>query len=174
MISFVIYGEINEMTRDDIKLKYDTVGNILETALNNTNDIELVGGDENAELNMIKEHLGFMNEEFKREIKRLESSSEWDKLCIAFFGETNAGKSTIIESLRIIYDEESRRKEILEQKSNYIEAIKQNCNDYQQIIISLKNLNLALMNKKQNRVDIKKLVEISVGVIIGIIIGMLI
>ncbi len=29
----------------------------------------------------------------------------WDNLVIAFFGETNAGKSTIIETLRILFDE---------------------------------------------------------------------
>lgn len=34
------------------------------------------------------------------------------KFTIAFFGETNAGKSTIIESLRIIFDEQKRRREI--------------------------------------------------------------
>lgn len=32
----------------------------------------------------------------------------WDKLVIGFFGETNAGKSTIIESLRILLNETSR------------------------------------------------------------------
>ena len=33
----------------------------------------------------------------------------WDKLTIAFFGETNAGKSTIIETLRILYDKDKDR-----------------------------------------------------------------
>lgn len=28
----------------------------------------------------------------------------WDRLVIAFFGETNAGKSTIIETFRILFD----------------------------------------------------------------------
>ena len=28
----------------------------------------------------------------------------WDKLVISFFGETNAGKSTIIETFRILFD----------------------------------------------------------------------
>ena len=35
-----------------------------------------------------------------------------DHLVIAFFGETNAGKSTVIDTFRIIFDEETRRKAI--------------------------------------------------------------
>lgn len=38
------------------------------------------------------------------------NSTEWDKLVIAFFGETNAGKSTIIETFRILFDETERHK----------------------------------------------------------------
>lgn len=34
----------------------------------------------------------------------------WDKLVIAFFGETNAGKSTIIETFRILFDKDRPRK----------------------------------------------------------------
>lgn len=40
------------------------------------------------------------------------NSTEWDKLVIAFFGETNAGKSTIIETFRILFDEKERRQNI--------------------------------------------------------------
>ena len=40
------------------------------------------------------------------------NSTEWDKLVIAFFGETNAGKSTIIETFRILFDETERHKNI--------------------------------------------------------------
>lgn len=34
----------------------------------------------------------------------------WDNLVIAFFGETNAGKSTIIETMRVLFDEERKRR----------------------------------------------------------------
>ena len=94
------------MTSDEIKEKYDAVSGILEDAVNKAERVELVGEEENAELSAIKTTLKELNSEFKQEIEKLEASSEWDKFCIAFFGETNAGKSTVIESLRIIYDEE--------------------------------------------------------------------
>ncbi|MCC9084510.1 hypothetical protein LOS24_12120 [Enterococcus faecium] len=38
-------------------------------------------------------------------IKSLEENSEWDTFTVAFYGETNAGKSTLIESLRILLKE---------------------------------------------------------------------
>lgn len=46
---------------------------------------------------------------FDGELGLLEEHAEWEKFTIAFFGETNAGKSTIIESLRILFNEESRQ-----------------------------------------------------------------
>lgn len=51
-------------------------------------------------------------EKIKSQIKEIHSVMDqaingmrWDNLVIAFFGETNAGKSTIIETLRILFDE---------------------------------------------------------------------
>ncbi|PKE31175.1 hypothetical protein CWS43_08430 [Rahnella sp. AA] len=41
-------------------------------------------------------------------IAELQKNAEWDTFTIAFYGETNAGKSTLIESLRIILKEESK------------------------------------------------------------------
>lgn len=56
-----------------------------------------------------------------RTINEVEEQKEYlknnivqDHLVIAFFGETNAGKSTIIDTFRIIFDEETRRKAIKE------------------------------------------------------------
>ncbi|MBU2869750.1 hypothetical protein [Colwellia sp. E2M01] len=40
-----------------------------------------------------------------RELDKLKRNSEWDSFTVAFYGETNAGKSTIIETLRILLDE---------------------------------------------------------------------
>ena len=36
-------------------------------------------------------------------MQRCVKDMPWDKLMIAFFGETNAGKSTIIETFRILF-----------------------------------------------------------------------
>ena len=42
------------------------------------------------------------SEKTKTDIRELRGLSEWDAFTIAFYGETNAGKSTIIETLRIL------------------------------------------------------------------------
>lgn len=44
------------------------------------------------------------------EIAALKRHAEWDTFTIAFYGETNAGKSTIIETLRIMLREQSKIK----------------------------------------------------------------
>lgn len=43
------------------------------------------------------------------ELESCKNEYVWDKLVISFFGQTNAGKSTIIEVLRILFDEETRK-----------------------------------------------------------------
>lgn len=47
---------------------------------------------------------------------------EWDNLVVAFFGVTNAGKSTIIETFRIIFDEETRRVAIQKSKGEGVDG----------------------------------------------------
>lgn len=42
------------------------------------------------------------------EIKDLKNSQEWEIFTVAFYGETNAGKSTIIETLRIFFQEKEK------------------------------------------------------------------
>lgn len=51
---------------------------------------------------------------FEGAVEELARDSEFDKFTIAFFGQTNAGKSTIIEALRILSGEESRKAKIAE------------------------------------------------------------
>ena len=127
------------MTKEEIKDKYSQVENLLENALEKSRTIELVGEEENAELTAINETIESLNENFKQEIEKLEASSEWEKFCIAFFGETNAGKSTIIESLRIIYNEEMRRVELAEQEREYKAVLTKHCQDYQELVQELVN-----------------------------------
>jgi len=43
-------------------------------------------------------------------LEALEKNADWDTFTMAFYGETNAGKSTIIETLRIMFDEPEKIK----------------------------------------------------------------
>ncbi len=54
-------------------------------------------------------------EEFKnleseglKELESLKNNEEWENFTIAFYGETNAGKSTLIECLRLFFKERSK------------------------------------------------------------------
>lgn len=54
-----------------------------------------------------------------KEIKDLKSVGEFKTFTIAFYGETNAGKSTIIESLRLYFNEATKQKQRAKFKQNY-------------------------------------------------------
>ena len=59
----------------------------------------------------INQQLIYIQKELSDQIKDLENNSEWEKFSIAFYGETNAGKSTIIETLRILFNEAKKVEE---------------------------------------------------------------
>ena len=158
------------MINEAIEKKYTDVQVSLETALEKINSIELLG-EENSELAAIKSTLDSLNEKFKTEIEELRTSTVWDKLCIAFFGETNAGKSTIIETLRIIYEEETRRAEILSHQKEYLSLLKSHCEDYQSLISSLEEINGML--KTYSRKKPSWLLYLGIG-IIGFILGIVV
>ncbi|MFP6095419.1 GTPase [Helicobacter pylori] len=44
-----------------------------------------------------------------KELESLKENEEWEKFTIAFYGETGAGKSTLIECLRLFFKERSKR-----------------------------------------------------------------
>lgn len=50
-------------------------------------------------------------QEFDVRIQELDRNAEWDTFVIGFYGETNAGKSTIVETLRILLGEASKQEE---------------------------------------------------------------
>ena len=158
------------MGTENIKEKYEAVGNMLDDALKKTQSIQLTGEEENAELTAIISTLKDINSEFKLEIDKLEASSEWDRYCIAFFGETNAGKSTIIDSLRIIYDEEQRRAELAKQEKEYLATLSKHCENYQELLSKLKEINNSLSTEKEPNSLVRVLKEIGL-VVLGIAIG---
>lgn len=158
------------MTSEEIKEKYNDVEMLLEDAVKKAESIELVGEEENAELSAINVMLKEINAEFKQEIDKLEAASEWDKFCIAFFGETNAGKSTIIESLRIIYDEEQRRIEKEKQEGEYKAVLISHCEQYKELLSSLQEFNKLLVSKKKPSkllITIKHISLVLLGIIMG-------
>lgn len=167
---------------DEIKQKYTDIGGLLDDAINNTRAIVLEGEEENAELDNVKKTLDNINKSFKNEIDKLESSSEWDKFCIAYFGETNAGKSTIIESLRIIYDEESRWLEKNSQDKEYKTILSKHSEEYVNLLKALEDVNISIQNsiqKPNSKIAlIKDMISQNIGIIfcsfiVGLIIGII-
>lgn len=98
--------------KQEILKMYDEVKISVSHAINDIGAISLSNKEEQQHLVNIKNRLNDISHNFNQEISDLETNSEWEKFTIAFFGETNAGKSTIIESLRIIFKEKERQKQI--------------------------------------------------------------
>lgn len=84
----------------------NTVNKILSD-LDKKSENEAVQGSKERVLKIVS---SFKNQTLDNAISELKKNSEWDKLVIAFYGETNAGKSTLIEALRIYLGENVKTK----------------------------------------------------------------
>lgn len=74
--------------------------------------IDAIRTDNTKQAGIKKNLLAFLETYIKDSMNKLgeiKTGARWDKLVIAFFGETNAGKSTIIETFRILFDESRNR-----------------------------------------------------------------
>ena len=70
--------------------------------------IDAIRTDNTKQASIKKNLLAFLETYIKDSMNKLgeiKTGARWDKLVIAFFGMTNAGKSTIIETFRILFDE---------------------------------------------------------------------
>jgi len=97
---------------------YKDVQKAVHMGLKDISDVKVSDPEARQYVEGVKKTLHVIKNRFDDEISFLENNSEWEKFTIAFFGETNAGKSTIIESLRIIFQEKARQKLIVENKAN--------------------------------------------------------
>lgn len=70
-------------------------------------DDEQLNGAQREAHSLLQEHRSNLQEQ----LEALETNAEWDTFTIAFYGETGAGKSTIIETLRVLLKEASKLKE---------------------------------------------------------------
>lgn len=109
----------------DFSKLYARVASDLAMALDDISSLNVNNDKGMDHLNKVKGKLSEMKARFDGEISYLEEHAEWDKFTIAFFGETNAGKSTIIESLRILFKEKKRQALIKKNQAtvNDIEAV---------------------------------------------------
>ncbi|MCW1829935.1 hypothetical protein OLZ31_24180 [Enterobacter asburiae] len=80
------------------------VDRILQNLTQTTSDSALQEANDNA-----RQQLDVFRHKLNENIKSLQKNAEWNTFTIAFYGETNAGKSTIIETLRILLNEQSKR-----------------------------------------------------------------
>ena len=115
----------------------------------------------------IKSRLDIIVNKLEKKIKELENNSEWDRFTVAFYGETNAGKSTLIETLRIMLNEKEKLKDrekykeiedhinsLKNQKGVYDDKIKEIVKKYEQaldsIMDNLKSSEIELDDLKEN------------------------
>ena len=122
---------------DDLKEK---ISDLITTIIKNEQvlDTNLVG----EKLNESKQILSFQQKEIERKIDELKRNSEWDYFTIAFFGETNAGKSTLIEVLRLLFAEKTKSE--LQAKFN---ALKNEFSLDEEAYSQLKNADNEISNK---------------------------
>ena len=68
--------------------------------------------------------LSEIEKNIKTEYENLKKNAEWNNFTIVFYGETNAGKSTIIETLRILLNEKTK----VEERNKLIKIKRKNIN----------------------------------------------
>lgn len=91
---------------------YRDIAATIDVASSDISMLEINHEDGRQKQKELLAELQAVRQSFREGLRLLEEHVEWDKLTVAFIGETNAGKSTIIESLRILLDEESRQAEL--------------------------------------------------------------
>jgi predicted ATPase len=111
---------------------------ILESIENIESELSLISEDQQLAdakrqaLDTIKE---FRAKEIDPSIEELKQNQEWDTFTIAFYGETNAGKSTVIESLRIYFQEETK----IETQNKFKEVLNKYENKLKEVVREISN-----------------------------------
>ncbi|GHP75651.1 hypothetical protein JP0049_03860 [Helicobacter pylori] len=90
-----------------------------------------------------------LESESLKELESLKNNEEWEKFTIAFYGETGAGKSTLIECLRLFFKEPGK----MDQQERF-----------KRLYADVKNSNYVKNYESSERADLEKLQD---GAIIG-------
>lgn len=105
-------------TSDDFNQLYRDVSENMAAAMADVSKLTVSNTEGQEKLDHVTKTLREIQTGFDAELEFLETNAEWEKFTMAFFGETNAGKSTIIESLRILFNESSRQQLINENQQD--------------------------------------------------------
>ena len=170
-----LYDNISSNIKKELNVRVANIVNELKKANFKHKDIR-------KRVEKSKEQILEVNKELSKKILDLKNIHEWNKYTIAFFGETNAGKSTVIEALRISLKERIKAKEY--QKFEKIVAKKETLDiaitktktkrDFYKdknkllygILLLFINLKYWLSQNKERRI-LKKLAKFKDGEIIG-------
>ena len=148
------------------------VGELKDYILN----MELLDKEVKEQQEEIKKRLDFIVYKLNSNINELKDNSEWDRFMIAFYGETNAGKSTLIETLRILLNEKEKLKDrekykeidgyinsLKNEREVYDNKIKESVKKYEQaldsIMKNLKDSEIELDELRESLKNLKKLNE---------------
>ncbi|WP_336943456.1 hypothetical protein [Vibrio cholerae] len=156
---------------------YKSIIQELDVASAEITDLKIENKEGQEKLTDISKKMKDIRSDFRDELLFLDKNSEWEKFTLAFFGETNAGKSTIIESLRILFDEHSRR-ELIKQNQGDLGKFSNDINQHVEKINYAFVETMKMHADKSNALnkDIKelkkillqsKLLHIASGVLIG-------
>ena len=98
-------------TQKDIEETYNELLDILRDAQQDVSELKGVNTSFNSIKRNILEVLNAQVVQAHKELSKAQNETIWDNLVIAFFGETNAGKSTIIETFRILFDKDRKKED---------------------------------------------------------------
>ncbi|WRF75793.1 GTPase [Helicobacter pylori] len=139
----------------DVKASIENLQNIFK---NTDNENERLKKSNQEALKVFQK----LESESLKELESLKNNEEWENFTIAFYGETGAGKSTIIEYLRLFFKERSKMdqqerfkrlyldyqekykddKSIIEQYDTEISDFQKTLQDLENELISLKECNI--------------------------------
>lgn len=97
--------------------------------------------------------LDSMQRKVDSKLDNFKKNAEWKSFTIAFFGETNAGKSTLIEALRIMLGEDTRLKQ-QQEYSSLAKKLNIDSDEYYRIQSDIKGINKSISEFTQQRSDI--------------------
>lgn len=106
------------------QLYQDITRNITQ-ALDDIAGLDISNDEGKAHVSVMTQNLQQIRKGFEEELLFLQQHAEWDHFTLAFFGETNAGKSTLIESLRILFNEQARQQALEARQNEVLEAERQ-------------------------------------------------